>query len=44
MGFLKFWSLCLFDAIVELHATNEKVFDDFLIRSEDTFFMSKMPI
>ena len=31
MGFLELCSLCLFDIIVELHATNEKTFSDFPI-------------
>ena len=30
--------LCLFDAIVELHAMNDKMFNDFLIGSESEFY------
>jgi len=31
--------LCLFDAIIELHAMMKKMFNGFLIRSEHAFYM-----
>jgi hypothetical protein len=31
VGFLEFCSLCLFDAIVDLHPMDEETYNDFLI-------------